>query len=67
MEHVWDDIDMRFRQLPQPQNSAELERDFIHSWNNLPQRFSFNYVYSMEADVFVLFVRMRETHVVLVL
>ncbi len=61
MEHVWDDIDRRFRQLPQPQNSAELERDFIH----LPQRFSFNYVYSMEADVFVLSVRMRETLVVL--
>ena len=62
--YVWDDIDRRFRQLPSLR-ILRVERDFIHSWNYLPQRFSFNYVYSMEADVFVLSVRMRETLVVL--
>lgn len=49
IEHVWDEIDRRVRQLPQPQNLAELERDLINTWNNLPQRVLCNYVNSMRS------------------
>lgn len=37
IEHVWDEIDKRFRQLPQTKSSVKLEKDLIHSWNNLSQ------------------------------
>jgi ketohexokinase/beta-glucosidase len=47
IEHVWYEIDRRVRQLPQPQNLAQLERNFVNTWTNLPQRFLFNYVNSM--------------------
>ena len=49
IEHVWDEIDRRVRQLPQPQNLVDLERDLVNIWNNLPQRFLFNYVNSMRS------------------
>lgn len=50
IEHVWDEIDRRVRQLPQPQNLAELERDLINTWYNLPQRVLCNYVNSMRSS-----------------
>ena len=40
IEHVWDEIDRRVRQLPQPQNLVDLERDLVNIWSNLPQKFS---------------------------
>ena len=49
IEHVWDEIDRRVRQFPQPQNLVDLERDLVNIWNNLPQRFLFNYVNSMRS------------------
>ena len=49
IEHVWDEIDRRVRQLPQPQILVDLERDLVNIWNNLPQRFLFNYVNSMRS------------------
>ena len=49
IEHLWDEIDRRVRQLPQPQNLVDLERDLVNIWNNLPQRFLFNYVNSMRS------------------
>jgi hypothetical protein len=47
IEHFWDEIDRRVRQLPKPQNLVQLERDLVNTWTNLPQRFLFSYVNSM--------------------
>ena len=49
------------RQLPQPQNLMDLERDLVNIWNSLPQRFLFNYVNSMRNDALLLFVRTLDT------
>ena len=39
VEHVWDDINRRVRQLLQSQNLVDLQRDIVHIWNSLLQRF----------------------------
>lgn len=49
--HIWAERDRRVRQLSQAQNLAELERDRIKTWNNLSQRFLFNYVNSFSLAV----------------
>ena len=40
IEHVWDELDRRIRQPPQPQTLQNLERSIINVWNNLPKKVS---------------------------
>ena len=49
IEHVWDEIYRRLRQLPQPQNLVDLERELVNICNNLPHRYSFKYVNSIRS------------------
>ena len=62
IEYVWEEIDRRVRQLPQPQNLMDLERELVNIWN----RFLFNYVNSMRNDALLLFVRTLDTRYVYV-
>ena len=66
IEHVWDEIDRRVRQFPQPQNLVDLERDLVNIWNNLPQRFLFNYVKSMRSRCLAVVRANRVKHALLV-
>ena len=47
IKHVWDELDRRVRQPPQPQTLHNLERAVVNAWNNLPQRFLQNFFNSM--------------------
>ena len=49
IEHVLDEIDRKVKQLPQPPNLVDLERDLVNIWNNLQKRFLFNYANSMRS------------------
>ncbi len=47
IEHLWDHLDRQLRKGPQPANLRVLERELINIWENIPQRFVFNYINSM--------------------
>lgn len=48
IEHVWDEMQRRLRQLPnQPVTLAELSRALVRIWNGIPQAFFNNLVGSM--------------------
>ena len=49
IEHVWDEIDRRVRRMPAQQDLAQLERDILQVWRNLPQHFLQNYINSMRS------------------
>ena len=48
IEHAWDEMERRLRQLPnQPVTLAELSRALVRIWNGIPQAFFNNLVGSM--------------------
>lgn len=48
IEHAWDEMERRLRQLPnQPVTLAELSRALVRIWNGIPQAFFTNLVGSM--------------------
>ena len=48
IEHAWDEMERRLRQLPnQPVTLAELSRALVRIWNGIPQAFFTNVVGSM--------------------
>ena len=51
IEHAWDEMERRLRQLPnQPVTLAELSRALVRIWNSIPQAFFTNIVGSMWRD-----------------
>ena len=52
IEHVWDEMKRRLRNLPnQPQNMQQLARVLVRLWNNIPQQFLARVVRSMRQRV----------------
>lgn len=49
IEHVWDLLKRRIRELPQQRNVGALEREIQRVWNNIPQRTLQNYIISMRS------------------
>ena len=38
IENIWDAVNQRLRKLPRRRHVAQLRRDIVNVWNNLPQR-----------------------------
>lgn len=49
IEHMWDELKRRMRQLPPQQTLAQLRRAAVQTWDAIPQNFIHRYIVSMRS------------------